>query len=83
MLGRFLHSLNKFCEEEYGLLFDIPDYSVYEFAKVALLDLRLSLHPVVFPLLRYCLVGMRVAGMANEDHDTRRSGAAPQMSQIT
>ena len=34
MLGRFLHSLNKFCEEEYGLLFDIPDYSVYEFAKV-------------------------------------------------
>ncbi len=46
MLGRFLHSLNKFCEEEYGLLFDIPDYSVYEFAKVALLDLRLSLHSV-------------------------------------
>lgn len=36
MLGRFLHSLNKFCEEEYGLLFDIPDYSVYEFAKVCL-----------------------------------------------
>ena len=35
MLGRFLHSLNKFCEEEYGLLFDIPDYSVYEFAKVS------------------------------------------------
>lgn len=34
VLGRFLHSLNKFCEEEYGLLFDIPDYSVYEFAKV-------------------------------------------------
>ena len=34
MLGRFLHSLNKFCKEEYGLHFDIPDYSVYEFAKV-------------------------------------------------
>ena len=34
VLGRFLHSLNKFCEEEYGLHFDIPDYSVYEFAKV-------------------------------------------------
>ncbi|CAL5228676.1 g11849 [Coccomyxa viridis] len=34
VLGRFLHSLNKFCEEEYGLLFDIPDYSVYEFAKI-------------------------------------------------
>ncbi|CAK0782503.1 hypothetical protein CVIRNUC_005721 [Coccomyxa viridis] len=34
VLGRFLHSLNKFCEEEYGLHFDIPDYSVYEFAKI-------------------------------------------------
>ncbi len=34
VLGRFLHSLNKFCHEEYGLLYDIPDYSVYEFAKV-------------------------------------------------
>ena len=83
VLGRFLHSLNKFCEEEYGLLFDIPDYSVYEFAKVAFLVLRLSLHSVVFPLLRYCLVGMRVAGKANENHDTCRSGIAPQMSPIT
>ena len=34
VLGRFLHSLNKFCHEEYGALYDIPDYSVYEFAKV-------------------------------------------------
>ncbi|KAK9901259.1 hypothetical protein WJX75_002903 [Coccomyxa subellipsoidea] len=34
VLGRFLHSLNKFCHEEYGLEFDIPDYSVYEFAKI-------------------------------------------------
>lgn len=34
VLGRFLHSLNKFCHEEYGLEFDISDYSVYEFAKV-------------------------------------------------
>ena len=41
MLGRFLHSLNKFCEEEYGLLFDIPDYSVYEFAKVCMLSICL------------------------------------------
>ena len=34
VLGRFLHSLNKFAHEEYGLEFDICDYDVYEFAKV-------------------------------------------------
>ena len=34
VLGRFLHSLNKFAHEEYGLEFDICDYEVYEFAKV-------------------------------------------------
>ena len=34
VLGRFLHSLNKFAHEEYGLKFDICDYDVYEFAKV-------------------------------------------------
>ncbi|KAK9829911.1 hypothetical protein WJX72_008609 [[Myrmecia] bisecta] len=34
VLGRFLLSLNKFCLEDYGLHFDIPDYAVYDFAKV-------------------------------------------------
>eukprot|EP00884_Botryococcus_braunii_P011992 jgi/Botrbrau1/20794/Bobra.0156s0024.1 len=34
VLGRFLHSLNKFCFEAYGLNHDISDYFVYEFAKI-------------------------------------------------
>lgn len=34
VLGRFLHSLNKFCLDTYGEEFDIPDYHVYDFAKV-------------------------------------------------
>lgn len=33
MLGRFLHSLNKFCLEEYGMRYDVTDYHVYDFAK--------------------------------------------------
>ena len=34
VLGRFLHSLNKFKHEVYGAEYDISDYSVYEFATV-------------------------------------------------
>ena len=34
VLGRFLHKLNGFCKDEYGLDVDISDYHVYEFAKV-------------------------------------------------
>lgn len=34
VLGQFLHSLNKFCEEEYGFSHDTSDYFVYDFAKV-------------------------------------------------
>ncbi len=36
MLGRFLHSLNKYCLETHGLNFDISDYSDYNFHKVLL-----------------------------------------------
>jgi 5'(3')-deoxyribonucleotidase len=34
VLGRFVHSLNKFCEEEYGITYEISDYFAYDFAKV-------------------------------------------------
>lgn len=34
VLGRFLHSLNKFCHEEYGMRYEVSDYWVYDFAKV-------------------------------------------------
>lgn len=34
VLGRFLHSLNEYCEEERGLHFDISDYDEYNFHKV-------------------------------------------------
>jgi len=34
VLGRFLHSLNKFCLEEYDLEYDISDYAQYDFASV-------------------------------------------------
>ncbi|GAB4815867.1 hypothetical protein N2152v2_002913 [Parachlorella kessleri] len=34
VLGRFLHSLNQFCREAYGMDFDVRDYHVYDFAKV-------------------------------------------------
>ena len=36
MLGRFLHSLNKYCLETHGLNFGISDYSDYNFHKVLL-----------------------------------------------
>ena len=35
VLGRFLHSLNKYCLDTHGLNFDICDYSDYNFHKVA------------------------------------------------
>ena len=35
MLGRFLHSLNEYCEEERGKRYDISDYDEYNFHKVA------------------------------------------------
>lgn len=35
VLGRFLHSLNKYCLESHGLKFDICDYSDYNFHKVS------------------------------------------------
>ncbi|KAK9791360.1 hypothetical protein WJX73_008658 [Symbiochloris irregularis] len=34
VLGRFLHSLNQFALEEYGLDFDLADYHEYNFAKI-------------------------------------------------
>jgi len=34
VLGRFIHSLNQFCFDEYGLEYDVRDYHVYDFAKV-------------------------------------------------
>jgi len=34
VLGRFLHSLNMFCHEEYDLEYDISDYAQYDFASV-------------------------------------------------
>lgn len=34
VLGRFLHSLNKYCSDTHGLNFDICDYSDYNFHKV-------------------------------------------------
>ena len=37
MLGRFLHSLNEYCEEERGKRYDISDYDEYNFHKVAAL----------------------------------------------
>eukprot|EP00887_Chlorella_sp_A99_P002944 scaffold24.g2944.t1 len=34
VLGRFVHSLNKFLEEAYGLQHEVGDYWVYEFARI-------------------------------------------------
>ncbi|KAL3162241.1 hypothetical protein ABBQ32_009940 [Trebouxia sp. C0010 RCD-2024] len=34
VLGRFLHSLNKYCSDTHGLDFDICDYSDYNFHKI-------------------------------------------------
>ena len=34
VLGRFVHSLNAFCMEEYGLEYQVSDYHIYDFAKV-------------------------------------------------
>ena len=35
VLGRFLFALNHFCKERYAMEDDVPDYSVYEFAKAS------------------------------------------------
>ena len=40
VLGRFLHSLNEYCEEEHGLHYDISDYDEYDFHKVTTLLVR-------------------------------------------
>lgn len=40
VLGRFLHSLNEYCEEEHGLHYNISDYDEYNFHKVNSLLLR-------------------------------------------
>ena len=40
VLGRFLHSLNKYCLETHGLNFDICDYSDYNFHQVLSYTLR-------------------------------------------
>ena len=40
VLGRFLHSLNKFVLEEYNLEYDICDYKQYDFASVSSYSLR-------------------------------------------
>ncbi|MEW5318544.1 MAG: hypothetical protein WDW38_009760 [Sanguina aurantia] len=34
VLGRFVHTLNKFCKDEYGMEYSVGDYNVYEFAKI-------------------------------------------------
>ncbi len=34
VLGRFLHSLNRFCLDQYGMEYDVGDYEEYNFAKV-------------------------------------------------
>lgn len=34
VLGRFLHSLNQFCHEEYDMRYSVSDYWVYDFAKI-------------------------------------------------
>ena len=34
VLGRFVHSLNEFFLDEYGLEYSVSDYNVYDFAKV-------------------------------------------------
>ena len=39
VLGRFLHSLNKYCLDTHGFNFDICDYSDYNFHKVRQLTL--------------------------------------------
>lgn len=36
VLGRFLHSLNQFCAEAYGMRYEVGDYWAYDFAKVGL-----------------------------------------------
>jgi len=48
VLGRFLHSLNQFCREAYGMDFNVCDYHVYDFAKVghALVAALQQRHPV-------------------------------------
>lgn len=38
VLGRFLHSLNKYCEEEFHTQYDISDYKQYDFASVSYFD---------------------------------------------
>jgi hypothetical protein len=39
VLGRFVYALNRFCQEAYGMEYDVSDYWVYEFAKVRVLRL--------------------------------------------
>eukprot|EP00798_Chlamydomonas_sp_ICE-L_P024646 gene24646-10269_t len=34
VLGRFVYKLNQFCEEKYGMEYEVSDYWVYEYAKV-------------------------------------------------
>ena len=34
VLGRFLHSLNKYCLEEFNVQYNIEDYKQYDFASV-------------------------------------------------
>lgn len=47
VLGRFLHSLNKFVMEEYSLEYDICDYKQYDFASVSLSPWRTGLSSTV------------------------------------
>ena len=35
VLGRFLHSLNKFCRDEYAMHYEVADYWAYDFAKAS------------------------------------------------
>ncbi len=74
VLGRFLHSLNKFALEEYGLAFDICDYDVYEFAKARRRRRRVLALPGVLE---------RAAPVQCSGADVfagRRSGSAPRTS---
>lgn len=46
VLGRFVHTLNAFCKEKYGMEHSVSDYWVYEFAKIWHCDTDRSNHIV-------------------------------------
>ena len=57
VLGRFLHSLNQFCREAYGMDFDVHDYHVYDFAKVSHIGVTAFSKAATTDALGACHVG--------------------------